>query len=81
MVRIPDLLEKKPLVSDLNSEEPVRVTQMFQSAQDENFEKVYRATTSHVKGIYLERLKSRGSGLMFTSMQGKEACGEQAIDK
>ena len=81
IVRIPDLLESKPVQSEL-SEEPVRVSQMFQSAQDEAFEKVYRATTSHVKGLYLGRLKSRESGLMYTSMQGHEAySGSQNVDK
>ena len=76
VVRIPDLLEAKPTPqSDQLSEEPIRVSQMFKSAQDANFEQVYRATTTHVKGLYLGRLKSRENPQMFASMQGPEAGG------
>jgi len=32
---------------------------MFAFASNQNFEQVYRETTSHVKGLYLNRLKSR----------------------
>ena len=32
---------------------------MFALASNKNFENIYRETTSHVKGLYLKRLKSR----------------------
>lgn len=56
-VKIPDLLEEKK--GDIIVAEPVGVGEMFAFASNKSFEKVYRATTSHVKGLYLNRLKSR----------------------
>jgi len=61
MIKIPDLLESKEVVSPKGeSLEPVDVTEMFQTAKNKSFEQMYRATTSHVKGLYLKRVQSRG---------------------
>lgn len=57
IVKIPDLLEENKGEFQLN--EPIKVNDMFAFASNQNFEKVYRATTSHVKSLYLKRLKSR----------------------
>lgn len=56
-MKIPDLLEERR--ADGLSDEPISVNEMFACASNKNFEKVYRATTSHVKSLYLNRLKSR----------------------
>ena len=72
-VKIPDLLEERKV--DSLAEEPPKVNDMFAFASNKSFEKVYRATTSHVKSLYLNRLKSRdrlGGDITTTTIPNKD---------
>ena len=60
MVKIPDLLGAR---NDQEGEDVVHVSQMFAQTSDKSIENFYRATTSHVKGLYLNRVKSRENPL------------------
>ena len=58
MVRIPDLFN-----DNRDDEKPenqnYKVSEMFATANNGEFEQVYRATTSHVKNVFLRRLQSK----------------------
>ena len=55
MVRIPDLLNDNK-EEDKQIDQNFKVSEMFATANNGEFEQVYRATTSHVKKVFLRRL-------------------------
>ena len=58
MVRIPDLLNDNK-EEDKQIDQNFKVSEMFATANNGEFEQVYRATTSHVKKVFLRRLQSK----------------------
>ena len=55
---------------------------MFASANDQNYERVYRSTTSEIKGMYLKRLQSRGTeSRQVNSIENLELSGQASVDR
>ena len=59
MVRIPDLLDSLDHHNANVQEDTVNIQDMFSNARDDNYERVFRATTDRVKGMFLQRVHSR----------------------